>query len=217
MKPFLFAILLFTLSACRENHSWHQKLTLVVDTPQGEVTGSSVVEVRVSFYDPPSFGTEVAYELTGEATVVEVLPGRYLFALMGDSEERFFRATKDRFVGMKRGEWLRAIPDQTEPVVLTGDLIPMLVTFDDITDPQSVQLVDPADLAASFGPGVGLKAVLLEVTEEPVTGGRVEVILGWLREVSPNRLDGQRFGNADASNRLANSLSAHSFSTEISE
>ena len=51
---------------------------------------------------------------------------------------------------------------------------PMLVTFEDITDPASVRLVDPADLAASFGPGVRLKSVVLEVTDEPVTEGRVE-------------------------------------------
>lgn len=57
---------------------------------------------------------------------------------------------------------------------------PMLVTFDDIADPASVKLVDPADLAASFGPGVRLKAVTLEVTDEPVTEGRVKGVLGWL-------------------------------------
>jgi len=33
---------------------WHQKLTLVVNTPQGEVTGSSIVDVRVRFYDGAS-------------------------------------------------------------------------------------------------------------------------------------------------------------------
>ena len=33
-----------------EMHSWRQKLTLVVETPGDEVMGSSVIEVRVSFY-----------------------------------------------------------------------------------------------------------------------------------------------------------------------
>ena len=165
-----------------ETHSWRQKLTLVVETPEGEVSGSSVVEVRVSFYQGGQImsGTEVHYDLTGEAAVVEVLPGRYLFALMGDSEELFFRAAKDRFEGMTRGEWLREIPEQTEPVVVKGDLIPMLVTFDDITKPETVREVDPEDLAAVFGNGVRLKAVTLEITEEAVTEGRVEGVLEWL-------------------------------------
>jgi hypothetical protein len=166
--------------------TWHQKLTLVVETPTGEVSGSAVTEVRATFYANASlnFGTEVQYGLTGEAAVVEVPPGRLLFALMGGSEELFFRAAKDRFEGMTRGEWLRAIPGQTEPVTLTGDLIPMLVTFGDIADPASVMLVDPADLAASFGPGVRLKSVTLEVTEEAVTEGVVERVLGWVGKIT---------------------------------
>ena len=167
-----------------EMRSWRQKLTLVVETPGDEVTGSSVIEVRVSFYQGGQFmsGTEVHYGLTGEATVVEVLPGRVLFALTGDSEELFFKAAKDRFDGMTRGEWLRAMPGQTELVTLTVDLIPSLVTFDDITKPETAREVDPEDLAAVFGAGVRLRAVTLEITDEAVTEGRVEGILGWLND-----------------------------------
>jgi len=92
-----------------------------------------------------------------------------------------------------------------------------MVTFDDITDPATVRRVDPADLAASFGPGVSLKAVTLEITRAPVTEGRVEAVLEWLVAVWPNRLDGQRFGSVQTNLPLANSLSANSFSTEIGE
>jgi len=49
---------------------------------------------------------------------------------------------------MTRGEWLREMPGQTELVTLTDDLIPMLVTFDDITKPETVQLVEPTGLTA---------------------------------------------------------------------
>jgi hypothetical protein len=38
---------------------------------------------------------------------------------------------------------------------------PLLVTFGDIADPKSVALVDPTNLAASFGPGVRLTSVML--------------------------------------------------------
>ena len=133
--------------------SWHQKLTLTVETPAGEVSGAAVSKIRYSCDTTPSglTGREVSYDLTGEATVVEVLPGRYLFALLDDSKETFARAAKDRFEGMKRCDWLRQIPRQTEPVTLTGDTMPMLVTFDDITKPETVRLVDPDDLDAAFG------------------------------------------------------------------
>lgn len=59
-----------------------------------------------------------------------------------------------------------------------------MVTFGDIADPASVKLVDPADLADSFGPGVRLKAVTLEVTDEAVTEGVVERVLGWVGKIT---------------------------------
>lgn len=183
MIPRLVLVLLpfLALSACREEHEWHQKTTVTVATPAGEVSGATVVGVRALFGQLPMSGTEVQYGFTGEATVVEVAPGRYLFALLGGSEERFYRAARDRFKGKTRGEWLYDIPKQTEPVTLTGDRVPLLVTFADITDPTTVTRVDPANLAASFGPGVSLMAVTLAVTEDPVTVGRVEALLGCIR------------------------------------
>ncbi len=59
----------------------------------------------------------------------------------------------------------------------------MLVTFDDITKPQTVREVDSEDLAAVFGEGVRLKALTLEITREAVTEGRVEGVLPWLEKV----------------------------------
>jgi hypothetical protein len=56
----------------------------------------------------------------------------------------------------------------------------MLVTFDDISKPETVREVEPEDLAAVFGEGVRLKAVTLEITRGAVTQGRVEGALGWL-------------------------------------
>ena len=57
---------------------------------------------------------------------------------------------------------------------------PLLVTFTDLTDPTTVKAVDPENLAATFGPGVSLKRLTLEITDEPVTEGRIEQVLGWL-------------------------------------
>lgn len=64
-------------------------MTIVIETPAGEREGASVVEVRAIFGKQAMSGSEVQYVYTGEATVVEVAPGRYLFALLGGTEERF--------------------------------------------------------------------------------------------------------------------------------
>jgi hypothetical protein len=91
------------------------------------------------------------------------------------------------------------------------------VTFADIADPLSVQLVDPDDLAATFGTGFALRKVTGQVTDEPMTLGRVEPVLSWLGDIVPNLLDGNTIHTIKATNRLANSLSPYNFSTEISE
>lgn len=46
------------------------------------------------------------------------------------------------------------------------------MTLNDVARPETVQAADPADLTASFGPGVNLKSVTPDVTKEPVIEGR---------------------------------------------
>ena len=163
--------------------NWHQKLTLVVETPSGEVTGSSVSSMRVTmgpglFMDSPSIG----FEFVGEAEFVEVAPGRYLFALVsngpGWASDTFAPiAVEKSFTGrMFMIERSKGDPAKDIP----RDRWPMLVTFDNIGKPETVREVDPDDLAEVFGEGVWLQAVTLEITEEAVTEGRLDALLPWL-------------------------------------
>lgn len=88
---------------------------------------------------------------------------------------------------------------------------PLLVTFTDINDPTTVQRVDPKDLAATFGPGVSLKRITLEITDEKVTEGRVEAMLTWwctLRKAR-SRLNGKTGPISD--NELSNTLGTGAF------
>jgi hypothetical protein len=62
-----------------------------------------------------------------------------------------------------------------------------MVTFDHIADRTSMRRVDPADLAASFGPGDSLKAVTLEVTKAAVTEERVEAVSAWISDAGKTR------------------------------
>jgi hypothetical protein len=162
---------------------WRQKLTLVVETPVGEVTGSSVSAVRVQMGPNLFMGTpSIGVEFVGEAAFVELAPGRYLFALVsngpGWASDTFAPVSVEQsFTGrMRMIEQSRGDPPKDIP----RDRWPALVTFDDVAKPETVREVDPDDLAAVFGVGVRLKAVTLEITEEDVTVGRVEGVLGWL-------------------------------------
>jgi hypothetical protein len=169
-------------------YSWGQKTTVTVMTPEGERGGSAVLQV--SWKDNPDLfpdAPHLHYDVRGEAAVVDLGNGKYLFALIKGAERRGLalfggreelpRFTNSLFPLVKataesRGE-SREVPPEYRP---------LLVTFADINDPASVDRVDPDDLAASFGPGYALSSITLAITDEPVTKGRVEAVLGCLKE-----------------------------------
>ncbi len=204
-------------------YSWNQKLTLVVETPEGVKTGSAVSEVTHWFH--PNIPVDAGIRkdsLRGEAVVVDLGGGQYLFALLrgGPSLKAAFG---DRLPELSYSkDWLKRYFRAVERMrggsaPVPFEALPTLVTFADTEDPASVTLVDPEDLAASFGEGYTLREAVLEITRERVTEGQVEEVLGWLYDIWPNHLDGQRFSNFEATLPFANSLSANSFSTEISK
>lgn len=59
-----------------------------------------------------------------------------------------------------------------------------------------------------------LKSLTLEITDEPVTKGEVDKVLGWLGEYYSNRFDGKRFGTVKTDFPFANSLASGAFDTE---
>jgi hypothetical protein len=208
-----------------ENYAWRQKLTITVETPAGEVSGSSVTEVSWRKHWIHTDGMGWDFDLTGEAVVVEVTPGRYLFAIMKSeaTTEYMGSVAPASIAGLESrvisGPLFDEVQDKRDRaagvIVVPVYQYPMLVTFGDIGDPKSAALVDATDLAASFGPGVRLKSVTLEVTEEPVTMGVVEGVVPWLRDIWPNRFDGQRYTMSGAKYPVANSLGVGWFSTGI--
>lgn len=81
----LAAMLLSALAlvGCTGSWKWNQKLTVEVTTPDGVKTGSAVSSVSWS-KKSSSLTFNYAASYRGEATVVEVAPGKYLFALIGE-------------------------------------------------------------------------------------------------------------------------------------
>lgn len=196
------------LSACDERWGWRQKVTVTVETPQGERVGTSVLAGSLRYSNsslPEASGAFIS--LRGEAVVVEVAPGRYLFALLGGMPTPF----PVFFPGEAPVEMAGRLEDLRDVREVPPDLYPLLVAFDDVADPKTVRRVDPSDLAASFGPGVALTSVTLEITDEAVTKGRVEPVLGWIETVGDGMLDGKQFSSINAENRLANDLTRIDF------
>lgn len=193
MKRPLVAITLasMTLSACQRETSWNQRLTIVVDTPTGEVSGSSVTnvvktETSGSLVLPEARG--VRSSVVGEAVVIEVTPGRYLFALLSGSGEEKRDATHWVYSAYKLSDaesyaaGMNIVKSQPYdvPVPLPPEGWPLFVTFGEINQPETVRSVDSDDLAAVFGEDIRLKDITLEITRSPVTELPLDDLLIWL-------------------------------------
>ncbi|MDO6591302.1 hypothetical protein DS901_00635 [Loktanella sp. D2R18] len=182
----LVLCLLLTAS-CNKVYTWHQKLTVTVQTPTGEVSGYSVTEITKthsdSWYDLPE-ARGVRSDVRGEAVVVEVAPGKYLFVLLDGVEDLAYHTfTQFPYTrGSEFDRWARSIERHRGSAEVPQDAYPMMVTFTDIADPTSVILVDPETLANTFGAGYSLAEVTLEITDEEVTTGVVETMLYWWME-----------------------------------
>lgn len=211
------------LSACGildalDDETYRFRMAVVVDTPTGLKTGTSVYEISAGkrWQILPDARSR-AVSIKGEAVAVDVAPGKTLFALlkthahfesmMGLSMETLDpQFTKDYDVVATAGR-LAARDGNDPPVEVAPDNYPMLVTFADPGDPTSVALVDPDDLAATFGEGMSLKRITVEVTHDPVTNG-IEKRLGAFgveeghgldrtRGVTPNPTLAQQLGFGD--------------------
>jgi hypothetical protein len=64
---------------------------------------------------------------------------------------------------------LRQLERKSGWVDVPIDALPMLVRFRDINDPWSAEKVDPRNLSATFGEGVELLHVSLELTNDPIS------------------------------------------------
>ncbi len=167
-------------------YTWHQKMTIEVEADGQVYSGLSVVKVSVRDSDPVTkgLGFSLQFGARGEAAFVELPGQRYLFALLGggppDSgpqtnainifKDQLPREGNERFAIVAKSRFKTDIPRSHYP---------LLVTFTDINDPKTVQVVAPDDLVAALGPGVSLKRITLEITDEPVTEGKIENVLGW--------------------------------------
>ena len=77
------------LVGCTKHVAWHQKLMITVATPSGDKAGSSVTGISATVGQQFASSNAWASTVTGEATVVEVAPGKYLFALLASDYKEF--------------------------------------------------------------------------------------------------------------------------------
>jgi hypothetical protein len=209
----IFAAL--SLAGCDSGTDLRYRLTVEVDTPEGLRTGSSVVEVEVrKAHWWALAGRPVNFDMRGEAVAVDLPQGRTLFALLSRpgfpdagirlpldvfdvpmAQADFEQHGEESDIVDRVGRLMRDQPSAT----LEGDSRPFLVRFENAGDPESVQEVNPRNLAGAFGPGYSLRRVTITITSDQVTTG-IRNRLPWLGEHPEPSLGTQGLGD--------NSLSA---------
>ena len=146
-------------------------MTVHVDTPAGPRSGASVLEV--THYPNGTSPTR----LKGEAVAVDLPGGQTLFVLLirGRSESAAATYAGAAFhpptvygadAWREQAEYIKR---QTRPASLKAQDLPTFVRFRDPADARTVELVYPSNLSASFGPGIRLNRVDIQITEDPVT------------------------------------------------
>ena len=179
-----------TLQSCGKSISLRQKMTVEINTPEGVKVGSSVVEIKLTdtrgrFSFPEASGVMANY--TGEAAVVEVQPGKYLFALLKNYPS-LIALSHQR--GQDVMDLAQSLQRSANSVLTTigPSRYPTLVTFSDLKNSTTVEEVQPDRLAVVFGPDVTIRSITLSFTSDDITKGVVEALLPWLGPDQQRRL-----------------------------
>ena len=204
LKGLFLVLVAIGLVGCGElgfnNWRWHQKMTVEVEVDGKTYTGSSVTSIHwwPNFFSGSWGGADWHSKVQGEAVVIELPNKKYLFALLsysGNTEYTANLATRVLAKEPKHRVWgkniFQAVLDQKgkTPLAVPEDNYPLFVTFKDINDPASVEQYYPLPDDA-WRSKITMKKVTLEITDKPVTKGKVEKVLGWLENLKGGYLHG---------------------------
>jgi hypothetical protein len=187
----LGCVALALLGGCRagESPSYRYKLAIEVQTPAGVRSAYSVIGVQ--FYGAMrGFGalSGGSVKARGQAVALDLPNGKTLFVLLSSATNNDWAGYAHRLQYPKKPNDFASASEYSNALVSDKSVFPvrrwiempdgskrddypLLVTFKDINEPTSVKLVNPDDLAASFGAGYELNSLTVQVTDDAVTTG----------------------------------------------
>lgn len=231
-RAVLLLVLLPAMGSCIEIFpSYRYRLTVVVDTPEGVRQGSTVIEVDT--HTEPLPGPHIQRGAVGEAAVIDLGRRGLLFALpRGDTDLDWASQVytylnppppKGLSVSEVAAYSVNAARNSKAEIKLpryftTSDPhlrpsgYPLLVRFRDPSDYRTLERVDPDNLSATFGIGVRLQKVTVQITKDDRVR-RVIRYLPWLPDIKgPFDKD---YMMIKKSGEFRNNLSSPDFDPEI--
>jgi hypothetical protein len=187
---------------------YYFKMTAEVETPRGLKTGSAVQSIEAGDIWIKLIDGDKGYvSFAGEAFVVDLGDGQAMFVTVspnrGESlipevqsalDPDYVRGADGNIAAARKMAALRPGARKVELRPTNSfelnppgphqkfperPFYPILVRFRDERDSRTVEEVDPANLAASFGKGVKLKRITVEIVDGPITEAIVKR-LPWL-------------------------------------
>jgi hypothetical protein len=181
----------------RINRPGHKyRLTVEVETPEGVKSAAGVMAVLPD----RSYSRGGHTRTRGDAVLVDLGGGKNLVALLAHLDNTSLDLDSMNYVALRaysaaggKRVSFNEMSQVTGIVPVTGALIPILVTFTDLSDPATARMVPPNDLGAVLGKGFRLHGMSAEVVPngfwpldfggqlgEPATRG-IEAKLPWLK------------------------------------
>jgi hypothetical protein len=179
----------------RINRPGHKyRLTVEVETPEGIKSASGILAV----FPDRGYSRGGRTRIGGDAIFVDLGSGKNLVSLLAHRDKSLDLEAMNyvalRAYGAARGGRVsfKEMSKMSGAVPVTGELIPVLLTFADPRDPGSARVVAPGDTEPTLGKGFRLHGMTAEVVPngwwpidfggrlgEPVTRG-IETRLPWL-------------------------------------
>lgn len=201
LKPFLIFVGVFLSSCGFSSEEVRYRVKIEVKTPEGVKSGSSVMAFKIA----PGFPQAYSPTFRGDAVAVNLGHRGVLFMTLSDITamlpENVFRRTGLLYEMPKedQSDRVKILNFLSEQVGAKAEIQCVrkpfnaeclsFVRFRDINNPMSVEAVERENLAASFGYGVRMQKMMIEITDDDVTTG-IEEKLPWFRQIKGGYLHG---------------------------
>lgn len=190
----LAAPLVLAATGCASStHSYKYKFTLGLRDNGVVRQASSVVRVAISHSNTIDGNYGIAHS-EGEATHIRLSSGKYVFALLKGKNYGWIENPTGvlwKAYGIESTGKLAdidALKDHSEIVSLGVESLPFLVTFSNISDPNTVTVLDPKNMEHLLGAGIEFAFARISVTSESITRS-IDRVLPWL----PNALRDENY------------------------
>lgn len=193
-----------------EYPAYRYRLTVEVDTPEGVRTGSSVIEVRTFKIGPESLAAAngIVMKISGEAVRVDLGKRGSIYALLRSAQMQEW-AHRAMLLSLPSPFAELALDEKEQPALfkqLLGKVFvvprwlrrnggiakpsgyPLLARFHNEQDSTTIEELNPDDLSEQLGPGVRLRRMTVEITNDHVTS-QISNFLPWLRANYPTPMN----------------------------